>query len=74
MPAMERDGAGRRDHLAAGELPLRDQQAERRQREVLRESVRAAAGADILAGLALGGGLFIGGTTTGARMTALLRH
>jgi hypothetical protein len=72
------------------------------QREVLRESVQAAAGADILVGLgsvvlgilalagvgspatvltllliaslALGGGLFLTGTTTGARMTALLRH
>jgi hypothetical protein len=72
------------------------------QREVLREAVRAAAGADILVGLgslvlgilavagvgsaatvltlllvaslALGGGLFLTGTTTGARMTALLRH
>ncbi|HVV53119.1 MAG TPA: hypothetical protein VHO06_25905 [Polyangia bacterium] len=72
------------------------------QREVLRESVRASAGADVLVGLAsivlgilvlagigslatmvtlvlvaalaLGGGLFLTGTTTGARMTALLRH
>jgi hypothetical protein len=72
------------------------------QREVLRESVRAAAGADVLVGLAsvvlgilvlagvgslattltlvlvaalaLGGGLFLSGTTTGARMSALLRH
>lgn len=73
-----------------------------RQRGLLRESVRAASGADVLvglggivlgilvlanagsvgtlvtlvlvAGLALGGGLFVTGTTTGARMTALLRH
>jgi hypothetical protein len=72
------------------------------QREVLREAVRAAAGADILVGLgsvvlgilavagvgspatmlslvlvaalALGGALLVTGTTTGARMVALLRH
>lgn len=73
-----------------------------RERELLRESVRGAAGADVLVGLggivlgilvlagvgsvatlvtlvliaelALGGGLFLSGTATGARMTALLRH
>jgi hypothetical protein len=72
------------------------------QRELLRESVRASAGADVLVGLgsvvlgilvlagvgspatlltlvlvaalALGAGLFLSGTTTGARMTALLSH
>ena len=73
-----------------------------RQREALRESVRASAGADVLVGLgsavlgilvlagvgslgtlvtlilvaalAVGGGMFLTGTTTGARMTALLHH
>lgn len=93
-------GAGTASRLGSFRYGTTDLSAS--QREILRESVRASAGADVLVGLgavvlgilvlagigslatmltlvlvaalALGGGLFLTGTTTGARMTALLRH